>query len=67
VEAVLHRQTSARLRRKRLHMHRTTLYWRLAAAAELVPLDLRRGEDRLKLHLALALADLTQPPAELAG
>jgi hypothetical protein len=46
-----------------LHIHRTTLYWRLARAAELVPLDLRRGEDRLKLHLALTLADLTHPPA----
>ena len=46
-----------------LHIHRTTLYWRLARAAELVPLDLRHGEDRLKLHLALTLADLTHPPA----
>jgi hypothetical protein len=46
-----------------LHIHRTTLYWRLARAAELIPLDLRRGEDRLKLHLALTLADLTHPPA----
>ena len=46
-----------------LHIHRTTLYWRLARAAELVPLDLHRGDDRLKLHLALALADLTHPPA----
>jgi PucR C-terminal helix-turn-helix domain len=45
-----------------LHIHRTTLYWRLARAAELLPLDLRRGEDRLKLHLALTLADLTHPP-----
>ncbi|HEV8274248.1 MAG TPA: helix-turn-helix domain-containing protein [Streptosporangiaceae bacterium] len=45
-----------------LHIHRTTLYWRLARAAEMVPLDLRRGEDRLKLHVALALADLTHPP-----
>jgi PucR C-terminal helix-turn-helix domain len=50
-----------------LHIHRTTLYWRLARAAELVPLDLRRGEDRLKLHLALTLADLTHPPAEAAS
>ncbi len=46
-----------------LHIHRTTLYWRLARAAEMVPLDLRRGEDRLKLHVALALADLTHPTA----
>jgi hypothetical protein len=44
-----------------LHIHRTTLYWRLARAAELMPLDLRRGEDRLRLHLALTLADLTHP------
>jgi len=46
-----------------LHIHRTTLYWRLARAAELIPLDLHRGDDRLKLHLALTLADLTHPPA----
>jgi PucR C-terminal helix-turn-helix domain len=46
-----------------LHIHRTTLYWRLARVAEMVPLDLRQGEDRLKLHLALTLADLTHPPA----
>ena len=46
-----------------LHIHRTTLYWRLARVAELLPLDLGRGEDRLKLHLALTLADLTRPPA----
>jgi PucR C-terminal helix-turn-helix domain len=50
-----------------LHIHRTTLYWRLARAAELVGVDLRQGEDRLKLHLALTLADLTHPPAEPAG
>ncbi len=43
-----------------LHIHRTTLYWRLARAAELTSLDLSRGEDRLKLHLAFRLADLAQ-------
>ena len=52
----------ARQAAEQLHIHRTTLYWRLARGAELVPSDLRRGEDRLKLHLALALADLTNPP-----
>jgi hypothetical protein len=47
-----------------LHIHRTTLYWRLSRAADLVPgLDLHRGGDRLKLHLALCLADLTHPAA----
>jgi PucR C-terminal helix-turn-helix domain len=50
-----------------LHIHRTTLYWRLARAAELVSLDLHQGSDRLKLHLALTLADLTHPPASPAG
>jgi PucR C-terminal helix-turn-helix domain len=50
-----------------LHIHRTTLYWRLARAAELIPLDLRQGDDRLKLHLALTLADLTHPPAGAAS
>jgi PucR-like helix-turn-helix protein/GAF domain-containing protein len=50
-----------------LHIHRTTLYWRLARVAELVPVDLRRGEERLKLHLALTLADLTHPPARPAS
>jgi hypothetical protein len=53
----------ARQAAAQLHIHRTTLYWRLARAAELVRLDLRQGEDRLKLHLALSLADLTHPPA----
>jgi hypothetical protein len=50
-----------------LHIHRTTLYWRLARAAELASVDLRRGEDRLNVHLALTLADLTHPPARSAG
>ena len=51
-----------------LHIHRTTLYWRLSRAADLMPgLDLRRGDDRLKLHLALCLADLTHPAAAAGG
>jgi len=43
-----------------LHIHRTTLYWRLARAATLLDIDLSRGDDRLKLHLALKLAELTR-------
>jgi PucR C-terminal helix-turn-helix domain len=42
-----------------LHIHRTTLYWRLARVADLLSVDLSSGEDRLKLHLALKLAALT--------
>jgi hypothetical protein len=63
LECAAHAQQAAAL----LHIHRTTLYWRLARAAELLPLDLRQGEDRLKLHLALTLADLTHPPAAPAS
>jgi hypothetical protein len=44
----------------RLHIHRTTLYWRLARVTDLVAVDLSRGDDRLKLHLALKLAELTR-------
>jgi hypothetical protein len=44
-----------------LHIHRTTLYWRLARVTDLLAADLNRGEDRLKLHLALKLAELTRP------
>jgi hypothetical protein len=49
-----------------LHIHRTTLYWRLARVADLVPVDLSSGEERLRLHLALRLAELTAAPASLA-
>jgi hypothetical protein len=44
-----------------LHIHRTTLYWRLARVTDLLAVDLSRGDDRLKLHLALKLAELSWP------
>ena len=43
-----------------LHIHRTTLYWRLTRVSDLLAVDLSRGDDRLKLHLALKLANLTR-------
>ncbi len=43
-----------------LHIHRTTLYWRLARVTDLLAVDLSRGDDRLKLHLALKLAELAR-------
>jgi PucR C-terminal helix-turn-helix domain len=46
-----------------LRIHRTTLYWRLARVTDLLAADLSRGDDRLKLHLALKLAELTRPSA----
>ena len=42
-----------------LHVHRVTLYRRLERVTELTGLDLRNGEDRLLLHIALRLARLS--------
>ena len=49
-----------------LHIHRTTLYWRLARVTDLLAVDLSRGDDRLKLHLALKLAELARLAGELS-
>jgi hypothetical protein len=53
---------SAQQAAAQLHLHRTTLYWRLDRAVALTGLDLSRGEDRLRLHLALRLAGLIAQP-----
>jgi hypothetical protein len=42
----------------RLHLHRTTLYYRLGKVEELTGVDLRSGQDRLTLHLGIKLARL---------
>ena len=42
-----------------LHMHRTSLYYRLDRIREITSLDLDSGRDRLQLHLGLHLHDLT--------
>lgn len=44
-----------------LHIHRQTLYNRLARVEELTTLDLREGRDRLRLHVGLLLAPLLGP------
>ena len=41
-----------------LHIHRTTLYYRLGRVRELTGLDLDDGRTRLSLHLGLAMTDL---------
>jgi hypothetical protein len=61
VRAYLDCGANARQTAAQLHIHRTTLYWRLARVADLLAVDLSRGDDRLQLHLALKLAELTRP------
>lgn len=43
-----------------LHIHRTTLYYRLGRITELTGLDLTDGRTRLSLHLGLTMLDLIQ-------
>ena len=44
-----------------LHIHRQTLYARLARAERVTELDLNDGRDRLRLHVGLLLAPLLRP------
>jgi len=44
-----------------LHLHRTSLYYRLQQIRDITGLDLDDGEDRLQLHLGLRIADLVSP------
>lgn len=53
-----------------LHIHRTTLYYRLKRVEEITGLDLSTGDDRLALQLAFKIARLLEPaddgqPADL--
>ena len=58
VEGYLDRAGDARATAEDLHVHRTTLYYRLSRFTELTGLDLADGEDRLTVHLGLKLARL---------
>ena len=51
-----------RRRRGSLHVHRATLYRRLARVQELTGLDLARGDDRLHAHLAVRMWRLAGSP-----
>lgn len=55
VEAYLDRGGDAKGTSDSLHLHRSSLYKRLHRIERLSGYDLRRGDDRLELHLALRL------------
>jgi DNA-binding PucR family transcriptional regulator len=45
-----------------LHIHRTTLYYRLSKITELTGLDLGNGSTRLALHLGITMMSLMDEP-----
>lgn len=58
VEGYLDRGGDVRATAEEMHVHRTTLYYRLSRFTELTGLDLGDGDDRLTVHLGLKLARL---------
>lgn len=59
LEAYLDLAGNAHATAERLRLHRTTLYYRLHRVEQLAETDLKDGNERLCLHLALKLARLT--------
>lgn len=59
LEAYLDLAGNAHATAERLRLHRTTLYYRLQRIEQLAGTDLKDGNERLCLHLALKLARLT--------
>ncbi|WP_367128171.1 PucR family transcriptional regulator [Saccharothrix sp. HUAS TT1] len=62
LEVYLDAGCEVRVAAERLHLHRTSLYYRLGRIAELTGRDLADGGVRLELHLALKLARLARRP-----
>lgn len=57
----------SRLAATRLHIHRTTLYYRLQRISEITGLDLTNGEHRLTLHLGIKLRRLSAAAGSAQG
>jgi len=73
LEAFLDLAGDVKATAEHLAVHRTTLYGRLARIEKIGHVDLRRGSDRLALHLGLKMGHLVgwiampaRPPAEAA-
>ncbi|MFE2757753.1 PucR family transcriptional regulator [Actinosynnema sp. NPDC059335] len=62
LEVYLDAGCEVRAAARRLHLHRTSLYYRLGRIAELTGRDLSDGGARLELHLALKLVRLARRP-----
>jgi hypothetical protein len=62
LEAVLDCGGDVAAAARALHVHRATLYRRLARVQELTGLDLARGDDRLHAHLAVRMWRLAGSP-----
>ncbi|MGM1061946.1 PucR family transcriptional regulator [Saccharothrix sp. Mg75] len=62
LEVYLDSGCDARATAAALHLHRTSLYYRLGRIAELTGRDLSDGRARLELHLALKLVRLARRP-----
>jgi hypothetical protein len=60
LESYLDSGCDARATAQRLHLHRTSLYYRLGRIEELTGRDLSTGAARLELHLALKLLRLAR-------
>lgn len=59
LETYLDAAGNAQVTAERLHLHRTSLYYRLQRIEQLADTDLKDGMERLALHLTLKVARLT--------
>jgi hypothetical protein len=59
LETYLYVAGNAQLASERLHLHRTSLYYRLQRVEQLARTDLKNGVERLALHLSLKVARMT--------
>ncbi|MBQ1011841.1 helix-turn-helix domain-containing protein, partial [Micromonospora sp. M51] len=59
LEAYLDLAGNAHATAEKLRLHRTTLYYRLQRVEQLAGTDLKDGNERLCLHLAMKLGRLT--------
>lgn len=67
LEAFLELAGNVNATAERLHLHRATLYYRLERIAQLTEANLKDGNERLSLHLALKVGRLTGRYVPVSG